>query len=70
MIPLSPDLTLTVLQAGETIVISSGAGQMGHILGQIAKYVIVSVPGACPFPTFSALGSLKASVDIFGQQKQ
>ena len=37
MIPLSPDLTLTVLQAGETIVISSAAGQMGHIVGQIAK---------------------------------
>ena len=50
MIPLSPDLTLTVLQAGETIVISSGAGQMGHILGQIAKYVILSVTGACPSP--------------------
>lgn len=60
MIPLSPDLTLTVLQAGETIVISSGAGQMGHILGQIAKYVIVSVPGACPSPHLSALGSLKS----------
>ena len=27
----------SLLQAGETIVISSAAGQMGHIVGQIAK---------------------------------
>ena len=27
-----------LLQAGETIVISSAAGQMGHLVGQIAKY--------------------------------
>ena len=26
-------------QAGETIVISSAAGQMGHLVGQIAKYL-------------------------------
>ena len=33
------DATEPYLQAGETIVISSAAGQIGHLVGQIAKYL-------------------------------
>ena len=32
-------------KGGETVVISSAAGQMGHIAGQIAKYMGMKVVG-------------------------
>ena len=40
-------------QAGETIVISSAAGQMGHLVGQIAKYLNIFLCKICCIPSIS-----------------
>ena len=45
---LSAHIALTKVgkaQAGETVVISSGAGQIGHLIGQIGKILGLHVIG-------------------------
>ena len=58
-------MIFSLSQAGETIVISSAAGQMGHLVGQIAKYfchMSISLVASLKFVTESLVCEFLATL--------